>query len=67
MYLRNILEAQQAKLGDQAHVAKRVKCEAKIWSQAAGWMLTPLMKIEKTGKEAGLGLVNNFYFSCVNI
>lgn len=33
-----------------------VKGEAKTWAWAAGWMVAPLGKIEKTGEAAGVGV-----------
>lgn len=69
--MRNILEAQQTKLGDQPHAAEwggdMIKCEAKIQAQAVVWIVASLIEIGKKGKEAGLGLIKNFGFRCVKI
>lgn len=39
----------------QREEATGVMGEAETWTQAAGWLVVPFVKTEKTGGEAGWG------------
>lgn len=51
----------------QSEEATGIKDEAKTWAWVAGWMVALFIKVEKTGEEAGLGLMNDLGFRRVKI